>query len=268
MNGQRIHIGTSGWHYDHWKGRFYPETLPRTNYLEYYADNFHTLEINNSFYQMPQEKTMVQWRNAVQEGFIFAIKASRYITHIKKLKDGKQIIPPFIKKIEILGKRLGPVLFQMPPQWRFNLERLTSFLKALPSGFRYAFEFRDSSWFNAGTYDALAAYNASFCIYHTTGRSTPHQVTADFIYTHFHGPKGSSQGKYDPSVLTEWADRFINWAAEGKEVFCYFDNDESGFAAQDAVQIQSILNARLGALAAFGNSGEFNRSYAGSRDLQ
>ena len=114
MNGIQIHVGTSGWHYDHWKGPFYPESLPRTNYLEYYADLFHTLEINNSFYQMPQEKTMIQWRNAVPKEFIFSIKASRYITHIKKLKDGRQIIPPFLKKIEVLGDRLGPILFQLP----------------------------------------------------------------------------------------------------------------------------------------------------------
>ncbi len=267
MNGQRIHIGTSGWHYDHWKGAFYPDSLPRTNYLEYYAENFDTLEINNSFYQMPQEKTLLQWRNLVNDQFIFSIKASRYITHIKKLKDGKQIIPPFLKKVEALGNRLGPVLFQLPPQWRYNLERLNSFLKALSPNFRYAFEFRDSSWFNPRTYDALSMYNASFCIYQVANRTTPQELTADFVYIRFHGPKGSNQGKYDPAVLSQWADRLIAWAGGGKEIFCYFDNDESGFAAQDAGQLQQILNARYGQMAAFGSRKEFQKSYVGTRDV-
>ncbi len=268
MNGQRIHIGTSGWHYDHWKGAFYPDSLPKTNYLEYYADNFHTLEINNSFYQMPQERTLVQWRNLVDEDFIFAFKASRYITHIKKLKDGKQIIPPFLKKIEALGDRLGPILFQLPPQWRFNLERLNSFLNALPSDFRYAFEFRDTSWFNDHTYNALAAHNAAFCVYQVASRTTPQEITADFIYLRLHGPKGTSQGTYAPSVLTDWVDRFIEWAGNGKEIFCYFDNDESGFAAKDAVQMQKILNTRFSQIAHFGNQKEFPKTYAGTRDIK
>jgi len=268
MNGQQIHIGTSGWHYDHWKGSFYPETLPRTNYLEYYADNFHTLEINNSFYQMPQEKTLVQWRNSVRDEFIFSIKASRYITHIKKLKDGKQIIPPFLKKVEVLGSRLGPVLFQLPPQWRYNLERLNSFLKALPTGSRYAFEFRDSSWFNPRTYDALAMHNAGFCIYSVANRTTPQEVTADFIYIRLHGTKGSNQGKYDEAVLEQWADRVFDWAGIGKEIFCYFDNDESGYAAQDAAKLQEMINTRYAQIADFGRGKPIQKTYIGNRDLQ
>ncbi len=267
MNGIQIHVGTSGWHYDHWKGPFYPESLPRTNYLEYYADLFHTLEINNSFYQMPQEKTMIQWRNAVPKEFIFSIKASRYITHIKKLKDGRQIIPPFLKKIEVLGDRLGPILFQLPPQWRYNLERLNSFLNALPSGFRYAFEFRDSSWFNPRTYDALALKGAAFCIYQVASRCTPIELTADFAYVHFHGSKGSNQGKYDPAFLGKWADTFMDWARQGKEVFCYFDNDESGYAAQDARKMQEIVDTGFGQIAAFA-AGKRMERMVGSRDAQ
>jgi uncharacterized protein YecE (DUF72 family) len=264
----QIHIGTSGWHYDHWKGAFYPEALPRNNYLEYYADIFHTLEINNSFYQMPQEKTLVQWRNSVPKNFIFSLKASRYITHIKKLKDGRQILPPFIKKVEILGDRMGPILFQLPPQWRFNLDRLTSFLKALPSEFRYAFEFRDSSWFNPRTYDVLAQYGAAFCIYHVASRSTPKELTADFVYVRFHGPKSASQGKYDSSVLSEWAENFIAWSSDGKEVFCYFDNDEFGFAAQDASELQQIVDIRFSQTAEFAAAKQgFRKSYAGSREI-
>ncbi|MFB3925651.1 MAG: DUF72 domain-containing protein [Syntrophales bacterium] len=246
MNGlQNIHIGTSGWHYDHWRGPFYPEALSRQNYLDYYADHFHTLEINNSFYQMPQEKTLVQWRNAVPPSFIFSIKASRYITHIKKLKDGKQILGPFMKKVELLREKTGPILFQLPPQWRFNPERLSSFLNALSKECRYVFEFRDSSWFCKKTYDILTQHNAAFCIYNVANRTTPKEITADFTYVRLHGPKGANQGCYDIETLSAWADTFISWRNEGKEIFCYFDNDEAGYAARNAVQMRDLIENRV-----------------------
>jgi uncharacterized protein YecE (DUF72 family) len=242
MNPANIfHIGTSGWHYDHWRGPFYPDTLPKNNYLDYYCDHFHTLEINNSFYQMPQERTMVQWRNGVPDSFIFSLKASRYITHIKKLKDGRQILSPFIKKVETLGDKLGPVLFQLPPQWRFNPERLRTFLDALPQGNQYAFEFHDSSWFVDQTYDILSAHNAALGIYQVANRTSPRVVTADFVYLRMHGTKGANQGNYDHDTLAAWADIIMGWALDGKEVFCYFDNDESGFAAQNAATLQDII---------------------------
>lgn len=242
-----VHIGTSGWHYDHWRGAFYPDSLPKNSYLEYYCDHFHTLEINNSFYQMPQERTMVQWRNGVPDSFIFSLKASRYITHIKKLKDGRQILSPFIKKVETLGDKLGPVLFQLPPQWRFNPERLRTFLKALPQGYPYAFEFRDSSWFVKETYDILSGHNAALGVYHVANRTSPCVATANFVYLRMHGTKGASQGSYGRDALSDWADIIMGWAGEGKEVFCYFDNDESGFAARNALTLQEIVWDRTAA---------------------
>ena len=239
-----VHIGTSGWHYQHWKGPFYPEDLPDGRYLEHYLKHFETAEINNTFYRLPEEGTFTRWRDAVPEGFIFSVKASRYITHMKKLKDPEQPLANFVERIETLGDRLGPVLFQLPPGWRLNIERLRSFLKALPEGHRYAFEFRDPSWFGDETGVALAERGAAFCIYDFEGRQSPRSVTADFVYVRLHGPDGAYQGKYDDTALADWAKALSSWAGEGKEVFCYFDNDEKGYAAQNALKLKGLLGER------------------------
>lgn len=239
---ERIHIGTSGWHYEHWKGPFYPEDLSPPGFLEYYARHFSTAEINNTFYQLPPEKTFVAWANTVPEGFIFAVKASRYITHMKKLKEPARTLAPLLARVEILGKKLGPILFQLPPRWNFNPARLEAFLQALPRGHRYAIEFRDPSWLNDNTYEALAAHGVAFCIYDFAGRLSPKEVTADLIYLRLHGPAGAYQGSYDTQCLAGWAGAFAAWAGQGKEIFCYFDNDEAGYAAQNAWQLQQMLN--------------------------
>ena len=240
INRKCIHIGTSGWHYNHWKGPFYPRDFPNRNFLKYYADRFHSVEINNTFYQMPQKKTLKQWRDTVQEEFIFSVKASRYITHMKKLKDPKQPVSNFLKKIDVLEDKLGPVLFQLPPKWQVNPDRLSSFLNALPKRHKYAFEFRDPSWFDAEVYDMLAEHEAAFCIYDFNGRLSPKQVTADFIYVRLHGPDGPYRGQYDTKILAGWAGAFSAWTKQGKRVFCYFDNDEAGYAAHNALRLQSM----------------------------
>jgi uncharacterized protein YecE (DUF72 family) len=237
---KRIHIGTSGWHYDHWSGPFYPENLKKSEFLDYYKDRFHTSEINNSFYQLPSEKTLEAWRDAVPEGFIFSVKGSRYISHMKKLKDPQDTLPNLLERIDTLGRTLGPILFQLPPKWRFNAERLESFLKALPSDRRFAFEFRDTSWFDPKCFELLSRHNAAFCIYDMAGEVSPREVTADFVYVRLHGPSGAYQGQYDNNTLAGWAGAFSTWSDQGKEVYCYFDNDEAGFAAQDALRLQEM----------------------------
>ena len=161
---ENIHIGTSGWHYDHWSGPFYPEDLSKDEFLSYYSKVFHTVEINNSFYHLPSEETFTKWRDTVPDGFIFSVKASRYITHMKKLKDPQEPVTNFMKRVDVLEDKLGPILFQLPPRWKVNPERLINFLKALPAGFRYTFEFRDSSWFDQRVMDALTDQGAAFCI--------------------------------------------------------------------------------------------------------
>ena len=146
-----------------------------------------------------------------------------------------------MKRVEILEQKLGPILFQLPPHWKVNPERLKAFLKVLPEGFRYAFEFRDSSWFDQRVIDALADQGAAFCIYHLNQRISPKEVTADFVYVRLHGPDGAYQGQYELSELSGWAGAFSTWARASKEIYCYFDNDERGYAAQDALRLKEMV---------------------------
>jgi uncharacterized protein YecE (DUF72 family) len=237
-----IHIGTSGWHYDHWRGPFYPEDLAPKDFLTFYRQHFHTVEINNSFYRLPSEKTLVDWRESVPSGFIFAVKGSRYITHMKKLKDPGQSVPPLLERLQALGDRLGPILFQLPPRWHFNEERLQTFLEALPRNYRYALEFRDPSWLNQKACRLLSKHGAAFCIYELAGRISPKKVTADFVYIRLHGPGAAYQGRYDRQTLAGWAGAISAWTAQGLTVFAYFDNDEAGYAAQNARELQEMLS--------------------------
>ena len=184
----KIHIGTSGWHYNHWVGPFYPANLTQNNYFRFYAEHFHSVEINNSFYRLPDKKTIIHWRDTSPGGFIFTIKASRYITHMKKLRQPDDSLKSLLERVSLLNEKLGAILFQLPPRWRLNLERFEDFLNMLPGDYRYAFEFRDPSWFESSVYKALAQCGAAFCIYDFKGYRSVKEVTADFIYFRFHGP--------------------------------------------------------------------------------
>jgi uncharacterized protein YecE (DUF72 family) len=238
-----IHIGTSGWHYDHWRGPFYPENLASAEFLQFYQQKFHTVEINNSFYRLPSEKALIDWRESVPPGFIFSVKGSRFITHMKKLKDPETSIASLMERVPLLGDRLGPILFQLPPRWHFNGERLRNFLRALPREYRYALEFRDPTWLNQEACGLLREHGVAFCIYELAGRVSPQEVTADFVYIRLHGPGGAYQGRYDRQTLTGWAGAISAWTAQGKTVYCYFDNDEAGYAAQNALELQDMLGA-------------------------
>lgn len=243
-NSDLIHIGTSGWHYDHWRGPFYPEDLAKKEFLSFYRQHFNTVEINNSFYQLPSKKTLAEWRESVPAGFIFAVKGSRYITHMKKLKDPGQSLPPLLERLQVLGDRLGPILFQLPPRWHFNAARLEAFLTALPPDYRYALEFRDPSWLHQEAYRLLRKKGAAFCIYELAGRLSPKEVTADFVYIRLHGPEGAYQGCYDKQTLAGWAGAISAWTGRGLTVFAYFDNDEAGYAAQNALELQEMLSKK------------------------
>jgi uncharacterized protein YecE (DUF72 family) len=240
-----IHIGTSGWQYEHWRGPFYPEDLPRDAFLSHYAERFRTVEINNSFYQLPKKKTLLHWRKQVPTGFIFSFKASRYITHMKKLKDPKASLSKMLEVVPSLDGNLGPILFQLPPKWGFNPERFYDFLDALPPDeYRYAFELRDPSWLDPRAYEALTEMGAAFCIYEIGGRMSPKEITADFVYIRLHGPAHKPyEGQYSTQTLSGWAGAISAWVRQGREVFCYFDNDEAGYAAQDALRLQSMVES-------------------------
>ncbi len=237
----KIHIGTSGWHYSHWKGSFYPREFKPKDLLKYYAQHLNTVEINNSFYHLPEAKTLQMWRNIVPSDFLFAVKASRYITHMKKLKDPEDSLGKFLERVDVLGNKLGPVLFQLPPRWHLNLQRFESFLNFLPDRFRYAFEFRDPSWFHEDLYNIMRQYNVAFCMYHLAGFMSPKAVTADIIYVRLHGPGEAYQGQYETEELAGWAGAFSTWINQGKTIYCYFDNDEAGYAVQDAVRLRQMM---------------------------
>jgi uncharacterized protein YecE (DUF72 family) len=238
----RIRIGTSGWHYAHWHGPFYPEDLPRERELAYYAERFGSVEVNNSFYQLPADTSVRTWLDTVGPDFRFALKGSRYVTHMKKLKDPVQSLEKFLATAGSFGDRLGPLLFQLPPNWKPNLERLREFLEALPDGRRCTMEFRDERWFLDEVFQALREHNVAWCVYELAGAHSPREVTADFVYVRLHGPGDAYQGSYDDKTLSGWAGAMSAWAASGKDVYCYFDNDEHGYAAQNALRLQEMLD--------------------------
>ncbi|RDC64208.1 DUF72 domain-containing protein [Adhaeribacter pallidiroseus] len=238
---RKIWIGCSGWHYKHWKNIYYPAGTASQDYLKFYLQDFSTVEINNSFYRLPTPETFAAWYQAVPPDFLFSVKASRFITHLKKLKDPQQSIVRFFENVALLQEKLGPILFQLPPQWRCDASRFKDFLQALPLYYRYTFEFRDHSWYNEPIYDLLQAYNAAFCMYDLENHLSPQQVTTDFVYVRLHGPVYKYDGSYAEEVLTEWAHRCKSWRQTGKEVFVYFDNDMHGYAPYNARRLQELV---------------------------
>jgi uncharacterized protein YecE (DUF72 family) len=237
----RIRIGTSGWHYKHWCGPFYDERLPSPRMLEFYAQRFDTVEINNSFYKLPSEDAFRLWRESTPPGFCFAVKASRFITHMKKLKDPENALENFLPRAEELRDKLGPILFQLPPRWTLNLERLEIFLYALPRRHRYAFEFREPGWHNDRVYEVLQRHNAAFCIFELGGLRSPDVITADWAYIRLHGPGGPYQGSYSAAQLRGWARKIRQWSQRLKEIYVYFDNDQAAYAAQNALALHRLV---------------------------
>jgi uncharacterized protein YecE (DUF72 family) len=240
-----IRIGTSGWHYKHWVGAFYPPRTAGSKMLAYYTEKFDTVELNNSFYHLPKKTSLESWRDSTPAGFCFAAKGSRFLTHMKKLKDPEQGLNRFLDAIEVLEHKLGPILFQLPPNWELDLERLANFVSFLPREHRYAFEFRNASWSVPETYDLLTRHNIAYCIFHLAGIHSPIQVTADFTYVRLHGPGGKYQGSYSDTDLREWASRIRKWRRELKTIYIYFDNDQSGYAAQNALTLHEMVDLSL-----------------------
>jgi uncharacterized protein YecE (DUF72 family) len=242
MSSGRIHIGASGWNYAHWQGVFYPADMRQADWLAYYARHLHTVEINNSFYNLPELSTIKNWYGKVPKRFTFAVKASRYISHMKKLKDVRRPMYSMMRRIGALQDKLGPVLVQLPPGWKCNEERLEKFLKHLYQDQRFAIEFRNDSWWNDTVYGLLEKHHAAFCIFELARVRTPNKVTSEFVYIRLHGPGGAYQGCYSADDLSGWAGAIASWARDGKDVYCYFDNDDSGYAVQNALELQEMLS--------------------------
>jgi uncharacterized protein YecE (DUF72 family) len=235
-----VRIGTSGWVYNHWRGIYYPEKVRQEDWLAYYVRDFDTVEINNSFYRLPSPGAFDSWREQAPSGFLYALKASRFLTHLKKLKDPEDPLRKFFLNASLLGTNLGPVLYQLPPHWRVNLPRFEHFLKSLPKGFMHVVEFRDPSWLNEDVFRMMEAEHVSHCIHDMYGISVPHRITTSLVYVRLHG--GSEKGGgYPLSALKEWAEILSSWNHNGLDVFVYFNNDTGGHAFRNAKTLKEML---------------------------
>lgn len=244
-----VRIGTSGWHYKHWRGLFYPPELKPTDWFDFYANHFDTVEINNTFYRLPLNSTFESWCEKSPRDFLFAVKASRFITHMKKLKEPEASSLKFFDGAERLGEKLGPILFQLPPRWRLDVERLSNFLAAMPQGHRYVIEIRDESWMVKEVYDTLSRHNTAFCIHDLARMQTPLEITADFTYIRFHGPGAAKYaGSYSNEQLYDWAARIKDWRKKLTAVYVYFNNDIGGHAIWNALKLKELVGARAARL--------------------
>jgi uncharacterized protein YecE (DUF72 family) len=236
-----IHVGTSGWQYRDWRGRFYPEPLPQSKWLEHYVTEFPTVELNNSFYRLPSEAAFDAWRERTPEGFVMTVKASRYLTHIRRLRDPKDPVELFWSRARRLGPRLGPVLVQLPPGFGLDLERLVDLLGVLPSGMRAAFEFRDPTWMVKQVYELLDLAGAALVLADRPGARIDPVVTGGWSYVRFHQGQMDQPG-YTGEKLRRWADRIAGLRA--RDVFVYFNNDPGAAAIRDAHAMTELLAER------------------------
>jgi uncharacterized protein YecE (DUF72 family) len=239
-------IGCSGWQYKHWRGNFYPATLPQKGWLDYYAQRFDTVEINNTFYRLPESSSFREWRRRAPRGFEYAVKASRFLTHMKKLKDPDEPIARFFDRVRHLGRALGPVLFQLPPRWPLNLERFATFLDALPPRHRFAIEFREPSWYADVVFRLLESHRVALCLHDMPGSQSGQLVTGPFVYVRFHGSRRVRKygGTYSDQALDSWADWLSDRLREGFPVYGYFNNDANGYAPRDAARLREKIRQR------------------------
>jgi uncharacterized protein YecE (DUF72 family) len=236
--GARLRIGTSGYQYDHWRGRFYPAALSRRDWFAHYAAHFDTVEINNTFYRLPEAARFDAWREASPEGFCYALKFSRYATHLKRLREPAPPLRLFLTRARRLRDRLGPILVQLPPRWAPDLPRLAEFLAATPRAQRFALEFRDPRWLGEATFALLREHGAALCI-HDAIAGHPREVTAGWVYLRFHGH--GTTGSYSPQRLAAEAREIRAWLRRGRDVYAYFNNDAGGHAVRNALQLRRYV---------------------------
>jgi uncharacterized protein YecE (DUF72 family) len=240
-------VGTSGYNYPHWSdGVFYPRGLPERKWLEYYMSFFNTVELNVSFYRLPKKSVFEGWRKRTPENFRFVVKGSRFITHIKKLKDCEEPLKIFFNNVEGLKKKLGAVLWQLPPNLHANREKLEAFCKIIhglrvSGSTRHSFEFRHSSWFCEEIYAILRKYGFSLCIAHSKDWPCEELATSDFIYFRFHGGEILYGSNYSEEELREWASKAKHWMEKRKDIYAYFNNDAHGFAVKNALRFKELL---------------------------
>jgi uncharacterized protein YecE (DUF72 family) len=235
-------VGCSGWQYKHWRGDFYPADLPQGQWLAHYLQRFDTVEINNSFYRLPLASTFVSWRERTPGRFLFAVKASRYLTHMRKLKDPEEPLALFFGRAGGLGPRLGPVLYQLPPGFRKDVERLRTFLDRLPRGHRHVVEFREPTWYDDDVLALLDRPNTTLCLHDMAGSASGRRRVGGFVYVRYHGASAKYGGGYSEAELADWAGWLAGEREAGRAVFAYFNNDVGGHAPRDATQLRRMVD--------------------------
>jgi uncharacterized protein YecE (DUF72 family) len=236
-----IRIGCSGWVYPHWRGRFYPEKLAAKNWFAFYAEHFDTVEINNSFYRLPKAETFDAWRTQAPAGFRYAVKANRFLTQAKKLKDCEEPLDRMMTPFRHLQPALGPILYQLPPRFRLNLDRLERFLNLIPKDVTNVFEFRDPSWYVDAVIAALDRHGAGFCAHDMVGLESPRVATGQAAYVRLHGGEGKYWGRYADDRLLDWADWSREQVRQGRDVWIYFNNDIDAHAIDDALTLKAMV---------------------------
>ena len=237
----RLYCGTSGWNYNHWREIFYPVGMRQNEWLTFYSERFDTVEINNSFYHLPENATFKSWHDKTPPGFTFALKASRFMTHMKKLSDPEEPLARLLSHSEALAEKHGPILYHLPPHWHVNLERLEHLLKILPENLRHVFEFRDDSWQIDAVYDLLRRYGAGYCVMSEPSLPCRLIATADFAYIRMHSGGSETEGRYTDDLLRRWVEHIDGFLANG-DVYIYFNNDYKGFAVENALRLRQLVS--------------------------
>lgn len=239
MELEQYHIGCSGWNYQHWRGIFYPEEIPKSKWLQYYATVFNSVEINATFYRQFKDSAYVNWYNKVPQSFCFSVKLSKYVTHIKRLVDVTDEVNSCIASASLLKQKLGVILIQLPPSLKFDTSLVADFLSILPGNYRYTIEARHNSWICDSSFSLLQHYNVAWCISDTAGRYPYHEeVTADFVYIRLHGSTQLYASNYSDNELHNWAEKILKW---NKLTYCYFDNDFNAYAVYNALSLKKLL---------------------------
>lgn len=241
MGEGRVHIGTSGWSYNHWRGLFYPSHLPSRKWFSYYREHFRTVELNNTFYRLPSPQTFQAWRRQAAGGFIYAVKASRFITHIKRLRQPEDALPKFLERARLLGETLGPILYQLPPRWQLDLPRLEEFIAALPRDLTHVFEFRDPRWLCEPVFHLLEENALGFCIVSLPQFPCPLRATSKVAYIRLHGSRLLYGSRYSREELREWAGYITSFLKEGRDVYVYFNNDAFANAVENAKELRYLV---------------------------
>lgn len=241
----QIYLGTSGWQYRDWKGDFYPPKLKQAEWLEHYSERFQTVEVNNTFYRLPERKTFEDWAARTPDDFVFVVKASRYLSHIKRLQDASEPVQRLMERATGLGKKLGPVLVQLPPNLKKDIGGLDETLAVFGHSVRVAFEFRHETWFDDETKGVLGKHGAAFCLADRGSRLiTPLWRTASWIYLRFHEGRANPRPCYGRGgALQSWVERLASIGQKGDDIYVYFNNDTRGCAIRDSIQFASLATS-------------------------